>query len=145
MTYPIQGIQPARVLEELFEGLTVLGVGRTSSVRHWDSMVETCKLCIALVHKRERQRRYRYKTKNLQWERRKFLTRHQWITANMEEVRLDHSIRIGQRLERTTASLRWSYKRVLDWERDQTVSMIVNFHGPEFSQHMTVAAKSSSE
>ena len=143
--YPIQGSQPDRVLEELFVGLTELGVGRTSSVRHWDSIVAACKLCIARVRKRARQRRYRYKTKLLQRERRQFLTRHQWITANMEELRLEHSVRIGQRLERTTASLRWSYKRVSDWERDQTVSRIVNLHGPKFTRPMTVAAKFSSE
>ena len=48
-------------------------------------------------------------------------------------------------MERTTARLRWSFKRVADWERDQTVSRIDNKHGPDFQRNMNVADKFASE
>ena len=81
----------------------------------------------------------------MQRNRRQFLTRPQWIADNVEELRQEHLLRIGQGLERTAARLRWSFKRVADWERDQTVSCVDNLYGDAFDRNMSVAAKFASE
>ena len=81
-------------------------VGWTASVLHWDATTITCIECIRRVRKRAQQRRYRFKFKLLQRNRRQFLTRPQWIADNVEELRQEHLLRIGQGLERTAARLR---------------------------------------
>ena len=42
----------------------------------------------------------------------------------VEEVREEHLVRIGQQLERTMDQLRWNFKRVSNYECDQTVTSI---------------------
>ena len=145
VSYPIQTHQPERVRSDLIAEMDGWAVSPTTTVRQWDSAVEACKHCIKTVRKRERQRRARFKKRVSRRDRRQLLTRPQWISANMEDHRLEHLVRLGQSLERTTARLRWSFKRVADWERDQTVTNIARIHGPSFGRHMSIADKFASE
>ena len=45
--------------------------------------------------------------------------RQQWISANMKEMREDHLFRMGEHLERSAEHLRWSYKRVANWNEQE--------------------------
>ena len=77
VSYPIQAGQPDRVVSELLDEVVNLDVGRTASVLHCDATTITFIECIRRVRKRAQQRRYRYKIKLLQHNRRQFLTRPQ--------------------------------------------------------------------
>ena len=54
-------------------------------------------------------------------------------------------IQESRRLERTTDRLRWDFKRVFDWERDQTVTDLHQLYGEAFSRHATIADKFATE
>ena len=54
---------------------------------------------------------------------------------------MKHLVRIGQQLERTTAHLRWCFKEVEDWERDQMIIAVAHVHGPSFVRNMSIADK----
>ena len=145
VSYPIQTHQPERVRSNLIAEMDGWEVSPTTSVMQWDATVEACKHCITTVCKRERRIRTRYKRRVSRRYRRQILTRPQWISASMEDHRLGHLVRLDQSLERTTARLRWSFNRVADWERDQTVTNIVRIHGPPFERNMSIADKFASE
>ncbi|KAE9016290.1 hypothetical protein PR003_g4032 [Phytophthora rubi] len=72
-------------------------------------------------------------------------TRHELFRVTEADVKEEHLIRIGQRLERTTEQLRWSFKRVSNWERDQTITEIRNVNGKPFTREMTTADRFGSE
>uniref|UniRef100_M4BXX0 Uncharacterized protein n=1 Tax=Hyaloperonospora arabidopsidis (strain Emoy2) TaxID=559515 RepID=M4BXX0_HYAAE len=72
-------------------------------------------------------------------------SRQQLIHANQVTLREECLIQEGRRLERTTDRLRWDFKRVFDWERDQTVTDLHQLYGEAFSRHATIADKFATE
>ena len=72
-------------------------------------------------------------------------TRRQWIEAEREDRRIQHLLRLGSRLERTSEALRGLYKSVSNWERDNTVSDIRQIHGRSFTRGDSIADKFASE
>ena len=63
------------------------------------------------------------------------------MDITMEEAREEHIVCLGQRLERTTEQLRWSFKRVLNWESDQTITDLRPMNGLPFRREITLADK----
>ena len=61
------------------------------------------------------------------------------MDVTMEEAREEHIVHLGQRLERTTEQLRWSFKRVLNWESDQTITNLRPANGLPFRREMALA------
>ena len=92
-----------------------------------------------------KQRRKRYLANLRKRNRRPFLARRQWISANIEEMREDHVARLGETLERSMNRLRWSYQRIANWERDQHVTSLQARHGQAFMRSMSIADKFASE
>ena len=102
----------------------------TPYIQSWEAHVSGGKHSIKVVTRRGKQRRKRYAAKLRQNTRRSFITRQQWIFANVEDMREDHLVRLGETLERSTERLRWSFKRIVNWERDQHVTALRARHGP---------------
>ena len=74
-----------------------------------------------------------------------FNSRVLWIEQNIEELRRENLVRIGERLELSSDLLRWTFRRIFDWKQDQRVTDIIQKHGPAFVHHMTVADNFASE
>ena len=64
------------------------------------------------------------------------------MDITMEEAREEHLVRW---LERTTEQLRWSFKRVSNWESDQTITDLRPENALPFRREMTLADKFASE
>ncbi|KAE9032264.1 hypothetical protein PR003_g5465 [Phytophthora rubi] len=67
------------------------------------------------------------------------------MQANLEDQREEHLMHVGQLMQRSMERLRWDFRRVADWERDQAVTKIDEIHGPAFVRHMNTADKFASE
>ena len=112
MKYPIESAQSTRVLVELLNELILAEMGKAVTTATWDKTVQQCVACVQRIKKRETQRRnatiYRIDMQT----RARILTRTKLMNITMEEAREEHIVHLGQRLERTTEQLRWSFKRV---------------------------------
>ncbi|KAL4163946.1 hypothetical protein KRP22_004570 [Phytophthora ramorum] len=73
------------------------------------------------------------------------MARSQLIAVTEEEAREEHLVRTAQWLERSMEQIRWNYKRVSNWERDQTISTISRLNGKEFTREMTIVDRFGSE
>jgi hypothetical protein len=73
------------------------------------------------------------------------ITRRKLLDENVADMQDELLVRTGQRLERTTEQLRWSFKRVSNWEKDQTVTAIHHHHGDPFPREMSIANRFVSE
>uniref|UniRef100_A0AAV1UCF0 Endonuclease/exonuclease/phosphatase domain-containing protein n=1 Tax=Peronospora matthiolae TaxID=2874970 RepID=A0AAV1UCF0_9STRA len=145
VTYPIHSSNPGRIVDELVAEMDGRAIGQSVSTLTWDADVTECQQCVRRIRKRVKQRRARFRRKIQGRARRPLLTRPQFISCNMEELRQEHLVRLGQKLARTADQLRYFYKRVADWERNQTVTTISRIHGPHFTRDMTNADKFASE
>ena len=83
----------------------------------------------------------RYASKVQRQTRAGLTSRQQLIHDNQVTLLEECLIQEGRRLERTIDCLRWDFKRVTDWERDQTVTDLHQLHGEAFSRHATIADK----
>ncbi|KAE9036079.1 hypothetical protein PR001_g9006 [Phytophthora rubi] len=145
VSYPIKTAQPGRVHTELLEELIEAEVGKEVSAATWDQTTRTCVECIKKVKKRETQRRNAVIRKLHAQNRAHLLTRKELMAATVEDSREEHLVRMGQRLERTVEQLRWQFKRISNWERDQRITTIRQVNGAAFRREMTVADKFASE
>ena len=98
-TYSIQSDRSGRVLDALITELIDKGVGHAPSTWTWVQHVECCTSSIRAVTRREKRRRRRVIGRLRLRCRRKFLTRQQWISYNVEDVREAHLTRLGEQLE----------------------------------------------
>ena len=73
------------------------------------------------------------------------LTRKELLGVVVEEAREEYLVRTGQQLERTMDQLRWNFKRVSNYECDQTVTSIRQVNGAAFRREMTIADLFASE
>ncbi|KAL3658996.1 hypothetical protein V7S43_015881 [Phytophthora oleae] len=125
--------------------MTQRQIGRNTTAATWDTTARSCIESIKLIRRRETRRR-KERVHALEAQRRAhLLTRQDLLDLRVEELREDQELRMGQRLERTTEQLRWQFKRVSNWEKDQTVSTIHRINGKPFQRGMTIADKFASE
>ena len=122
-----------------------MAIGQAVTTATWDMEVDECKRCICRVSKRLKQRQARLRHKLRRRSQRQLLNRPQCILANMEELRQEHLVRLGQNLVRSIDRLRSFFRRVADRERDQHVTTISQRHGPAFKRNMTIADELASE
>ncbi|KAG1698206.1 hypothetical protein DVH05_015196 [Phytophthora capsici] len=118
---------------------------RDTTPETWDAMVKQCVKTIKSVARRERKRRKTRKHRINAQARAHLLTRKDLLRANAVDQQEEALMRQGRRLERTMEQLRWSYKMVSNWEKDQTISAIRCIHGKPFTREMSTATKFSSE
>ena len=145
MIYPIKTAQPARTIDELLDVLTEVGVNQDVTGATWDQTAQRCVLCIKRVRNRVRRRR-KAVVRRIQAQSRAHLSsRHELLEVRVEEAREKYLVRLGQRLERTKELLCWNYKRVSNYEKDQTISTIRHITGAAFKREMTTADKFASE
>lgn len=145
VTYPIRTAHPGSVQAGLLEELRTEGIGRDTTPETWDAMVKQCVKSITSVARRERKRRKTRKHRIKAQARAHLLTRKDLLRANAVDQREEALMRQGRRLERTLEQLRWSFKRVSNWEKDQTISAIRCIHGKPFTREMSTATKFSTE
>jgi hypothetical protein len=132
-------------VERLLEQLTAVGVGEGVNAQSWDAATIKCADCVREVVRQEKQQREKFKHRCNRQNRAHLLTRRDLLDTAMEEDRQEQLVRIGQKLERTIEQLRWNFKRVSNWETDQTVTAIHRINGEPFSRGMTIAEKFKSE
>ena len=145
INYPIRLNQPDCVVADLIQEIINVGVGDTPSIHSWVSLVAGSKHSIKVVSRRDKPRQKRYATKLRQNTRRPFITRQQWIFANVEDMREDHLVRLGETLERSTERLHWYFKRISNWEKDQHVTALRARHVPTFPRTLLSADQFASE
>ena len=143
--YPISSQHPEWVRQALLSELIDRDVGRAPSTRTWDDQVLRCVAAITTVRKRSKQRSKRYTSKVQRQTRVDLTSRQQLIHANQVTLCEECLIQEVRRLERTTDCLRWDFKQVFDWKRDQMVTDLHQLHGEVFSCHATIADKFATE
>lgn len=84
--------------------------------------------CIARIEKKETQQRNAIIHSLNAQNRAHLFTRKELLEVSEFEAREEHLVRLGQRLERTTEQLRWKFKRISAWEKDQSLSKSMESH-----------------
>jgi exonuclease III len=144
-TYPIRTAQPDRVVNEIIEDLADIGVGFRVTAKTWDQTAAECTTCIRRKAKEDTTRRKKAVHRLNAQNRAHLLTRRELLRVSEADSREEHLVRIGQRLERTTRQLRWQFKRVSNWESDQTITGLDCINGEPFQREMSIADKFKSE
>jgi hypothetical protein len=143
--YPIRTANPARLHAELQSELAEANVGERVTAATWDTTAKTCLECIARIEKRDTKRRNAVIHKLNAQNRAHLFTRRDLMEATAVDIREEHLIRMGQRLERTTDQLRWRFKRISNWEKDQTIEEIQQINGSPFTRAMSISNCFASE
>jgi exonuclease III len=145
VTYPIKTAHPDKIHQKLMQELVEAGVGRNTSTTSWDETTIECVQCIHRVAEEEAQRRRGLVRKIKAQNRAHLMTRRELLEENIADQQDEYLVRMGQRLERTRDQLRWSFKRVSNWEQDQTITEIHQLHGKKFTRGMSIANRFKSE
>jgi exonuclease III len=145
LQYPIRSAHPEQTIQELVDELIDEGVVREVTAATWDTALGNSVQCVKRGAWNLKQRREAYKHRVNEQHRAHLLTRRELLRENEADLREEMLIRVGQKLERPTDQLRWDFKRVSNWEKDQTVAVIRCINGAPFSREMTIATKFSSK
>ncbi|EEY69055.1 uncharacterized protein PITG_05231 [Phytophthora infestans T30-4] len=84
------------------------GVGKGVTSRTWDRTAVECVHSIKKIQRQERRRRKKAKHRANAQNRAHLLTRRDLLRHTEEDVREEHEIRLGQKLERTIEQIRWN-------------------------------------
>ena len=145
VTYPICCAQPSRVIKVLLDARIDERLGYQVTCATWDA---TARGCVTLIHRLRGQTDQRGKAvlrRIKAQSRAHLLTRQERLAVTSEEAREDHLVRMGDRLNRSIEQIRWNFKRVSVFERDQTVTSIRNINGAAFTRGMTTTDRYASE
>ena len=143
--YPIRSATPERVHADLLHELIRTEVRRDVTCGAWDTAIHICKASIKRIKKRKSQRTRRLRRRVQGHARAHLSTRHSLMQSMQKELQTAQTVRQGLRLERTMDSLRWQFKRVSNWERDQSISGLDQINGRRFLPGDTVANHFASE
>ena len=97
------------------------------------------------MRKRNKQQSKMYTSKIQRQTRAGLTSRQQLIHVHQVTLQKECMIQGGRRLVRTTDRLRLKFKRVSDWERDQTVTKLYQLHRVAFARRATIADKFATE
>ena len=145
VTYPIRCAQPSRVIKELLDALIDERLGHQATCATWDATARGCVTLIQRLRRRTNQRGKAVLRRIKAQSRAHLLTRQERLAVTSEEAREDHLVRMGDRLNRSIEQIRWNFKRVSVFERDQTVTSIRNINGAAFTRGMTTTDRFASE
>jgi hypothetical protein len=145
LQYPLRSAHPEDTQQELIEELIEDGVGRDATADTWDQTIQLGAECVQRVAWNVKQRREDAVHKLNEQHRAHLLTSRELSRETEAGMQEETLTRVGQRLERTTDQLRWEFKRVSNWERDQKVTTIRCINGEPFKREMNIATKFSSE
>jgi hypothetical protein len=99
-------------------------VGQSATAATWDATAKLCTECIARIEKRETKRRNEAIHLLNAQNRAHLFTRNELMEVTAADRREEHLVRPGHTLEWTTEQLRWNFKIISTWEKDQSIAEI---------------------